>query len=362
MAAPYDNPYSDITPESIKKASLETLEGTVEIREGSYSNHLVSPAAYQLWLVYQLVPWLLLRVFPDETSGELIDAKAADFGLTRTPGVKARVTMQFTALSVTTAPSVPAGTTVTTRDGLRFITLEAAVWSGGVGTALAEAEQPGRIYNVDAGAIVMMSRNQSGISYCTNPAAAYGGADEETDAAFLARYKEFLQRPISSGNKNHYISWAKEVSGVANAECVPIWDGPGTVKVIVAGPDKDPVDEIIIEAVAEHIETERPIGADVTVVTVSELAVNVSATVTLVSGATTQEVQAELEASLTEMLAQLPFGQSNLIRYSRVLALLLNCAGVEDYAAFTVNGGTANITADAEQTPVVGTITITEGS
>lgn len=356
------NPYEDYTPESIKKAMLSQLEGTVEIREGSFANHLASPAAYQLWLAYQLVPWLMQLVFPDETSGELIDLQAADFGLVRTPGVKARVVMEFTALTTTASPSVPAGTTVVTRDGLKFVTLEAASWSDGVGTALAEAEQAGRAYNVEANTITVMSRNVAGLAYCTNPAAAYGGADEETDAAFLARYKEHLQRPISSGNKNHYIAWAKEVSGVANAQCVPIWDGPGTVKVIVAGPDKDPVDEDVIGEVAEHIEAERPIGADVTVVTVAELAINVSATVTLSSGAASQEVKAALEASLAQMLLELPFGEASLVRWSRCLALLLDCEGVEDYSAFTVNGGTTNIPVSQEQTPVVGTVTITEGS
>ena len=356
------NPYESHTPESIKKAILSELEGTVEIREGSFSNHLASPAAYQLWLVYQLVPWLMQLVFPDETGGELIDLQAADFGLTRTPGVKARVTLEFTALMATASPSVPAGTTVVTRDGLKFITLEDAGWSGGVGTALAEAAEIGRIYNVEADAITVMSRNVAGVSYCTNPAAAYGGADEETDVAFLARYKEYLQRPISSGNKNHYIAWAKEVSGVAYDQCVPIWDGPGTVKVIVAGPDKELVDEDVIGEAADHIEAERPIGADVTVVTVSELAVNVSATVTLTAGVTAQAVQAELEASLAEMLLELPFGEATLVRWSRCLALLLDCEGVEDYSAFTVNGGTTNLSVTQEQTPVVGTVTITEGS
>lgn len=355
------NPYESYTPESIKKAMLSQLEGTVEIREGSFANHLASPAAYQLWLVYQLVPWLMELVFPGETSGELIDMQAADFGLVRTPGVKARVALEFTALMSTSSPSVPAGTTVVTRDGLKFITLEAVSWSAGVGTALAEAAEIGRIYNVEANTITVMSRNVAGVAYVTNPAAAYGGADEETDAAFLTRYREYLQRPISSGNKNHYISWAKEVSGVINAQCVPIWDGPGTVKVIVAGPDKDPVDEDVIGEVAAHIEEERPIGAEVTVVTVTELAIDVSATVTLTAGVTAEEVKAELEASLAQMLLELPFGEATLARWSRCLALLLDCEGVEDYSAFTVNGGTTNVSVGQEQTPVVGTVTITEG-
>lgn len=357
-----DVPYSDKTPESIKLEMLSKLAGTVEIREGSFANHLSSPAAYQAWLVYQLCPWILQLVFPDETGGELIDLQAGDFGLVRTPGVKARVTVTFTALTTTAAPSVPAGTVVCTRDGLRFATLEDAVWSAGTGTALAEAEAVGRAYNVEANTITVMSRNVAGVSYVTNPEAAYGGADVETDAALLARYREHLRRPISSGNKNHYIAWAKEVPGVANAQCVPIWNGPGTVKVIVAGPDKDPVDEDVIDEAAAHIEAERPIGPNVTVVTVSELDINVSATVTLTAGVTAASVKTALEASLAELLLDLPFGEASLVRWSRCLALLLDCEGVEDYSAFTVNGGTTNVSVTREQTPVVGTVTITEGS
>ena len=75
-----------------------------------------------------------------------------------------------------------------------------------------------------------------------------------------------------------------------------------------------------------------------------------------------KQFKAELEASLAEMLLALPFGEATLVRWSRCLALLLDCEGVEDYSAFTVNGGTTNLSVTQEQTPVVGTVTITEGS
>lgn len=352
-------PYKDITPESIKQEILQKISGTVETREGSYANTLLSPGAFQIWLTYQLGDQVRSMAFPDENSGEYIDKRASDFGVTRIPGKKAQVALRFTAYSGSSSVTIPAGTVACTRDGLRFLTTEAAVLSGGTVDIAATAEEIGRIYNVDADTITVMARNVSGIASVTNPAAAYGGTDDETDREFLARFHEFLRRPISSGNKNHYIMWAKEVPGVVNAECEAIWAGPGTVKVIVGGPDKDPVDASVVAAAAVHIEEERPIGPEVTVVSVENLEISVAATVTLVTGATAAQVQEELAEALSAMLLEFSFGKPKLIRSSRVLALLLNCRGVEEYHAYTVNGGAANISATAEQTPVVGSVTIT---
>ena len=358
MAGPYDS----ITPESIKQEILADLSGSTETREGSYANTLLSPGAYQIWLAYQMFPQIQMMIFPDASSGEYIDKRAADFGLQRTPGTYAEVGLTFTAYAPT-ANVVPVGTEVCTRDGLRFVTTTAADFAGGMSaSAQARAAAIGRIYNVESGTITMMVKNLSGVAYVTNPSEAEGGTDPESDEDFLQRFHTFLQRPISSGNKNHYIAWAREISGVAHAQCLALWDGPGTVKVVVAGPDKEAVDPSVISDVVAHIEEERPIGADVTVVTVEELKINITASVTLAAGHTKEEVTAELAASLALYLADLPFGEPTVVRFAKCLAMLLECPGVDEYTAFTLNGGAASVPTTAEQTPVVGTITITEGA
>ena len=60
------------------------------------------------------------------------------------------------------------------------------------------------------------------------------------------------------------------------------------------------------------------------------------------------------------MLAALPYGGHTIIRYSRILALLLSCEGVEDYTLCNVNSGQANFVPSADLTPIVGTIMISE--
>ena len=72
------SPYDELTPEAIKESMLSDLAAKgvdISTREGSYTNTLVSVAAYQLFKMYQQFPSLLHMVFPDETSGEYIDKK-----------------------------------------------------------------------------------------------------------------------------------------------------------------------------------------------------------------------------------------------------------------------------------------------
>ena len=48
--------------------------------------------------------------------------------------------------------------------------------------------------------------------------------------------------------------------------------------------------------------------------------------------------------------------------FARVSALLLDCAGVADVTAFTVNGGSVSVSLDDDEVGVVGTVTLTEVS
>lgn len=88
--------------------------------------------------------------------------------------------------------------------------------------------------------------------------AAAGGTDAESDAALLARIRERVQRPPTSGNGYQYRQWAMEIPGVGNAKVVELPGGPGTVGVtLVDSNDRAPSEEIV-EAVEAHIEEERP--------------------------------------------------------------------------------------------------------
>lgn len=102
--------------------------------------------------------------------------------------------------------------------------------------------------------------------------------------------------PHTSGNEAHYKEWALSVNGVGAVRVTPLWRGPGTVLVLIAGFDRRPVDDAIVADCAKHIQTQRPVGADVTVA--SAVAVEVDARVVLTSSASLSAVEAAFTARL----------------------------------------------------------------
>lgn len=355
------SPYDGLTPESIKAEMLAelTVKGAeIDHREGSYSNTLVSVAAYQIYKLYQSFPSILSMAFPDENAGEYIDKNAAQLGMIRAPGKKATTTIRFTGADGTV---IPAGTTLyAPESGLQYLTTREVTISNGMAEATAEAAEIGADYNLPAGYITSMYVNVAGVVTVTNSTIAAGGVNKESDADFYARYHDRRTLPITSGNKNHYITWATEITGVSYANCIPLWNGNGTVKVVIAGDDRGPVDEVIRSACAAHIEDERPIGATVTVVSVKEREIPLTAKITLMSGYTTEQVGDQVEAAVNALLKKQAFGEAATIPFSRFLACLLQCPGVADYRELTVDGSSKAVTLDAEDAAVVGKITITK--
>ena len=63
-----------------------------------------------------------------------------------------------------------------------------------------------------------------GITAVQNITDFTGGYDAESDADLLERYIEKVSRPNVSGNKYHYIEWAKEVRNFLNINKYEIED------------------------------------------------------------------------------------------------------------------------------------------
>ncbi len=189
--------FENITPEVIKRRIFDALEVDVDTREGSYTDALIGPAALEIWKVYAGLNALLPMVYPDETSGEYIDKKCAYYGITRKVGAAAGVTLTVTGSSGTT---VPKGAVFLTAEGLRFTADEAFAVADGTASVPATAAEVGAKYNVGVGQIVRQAASIPGVTGVTNPEAAAGGADPETDAALLGRLYTRLREAATSGN------------------------------------------------------------------------------------------------------------------------------------------------------------------
>jgi uncharacterized phage protein gp47/JayE len=347
--------YEDKTVEIVKSEIINRLTTDIDTREGSFTNDMVAAVAYEIWKLYQSLNAIVPIAFVDETSGEYIDKRCAEYGITRKAGTKATAVMNFTG---TDGTIIPAGKVFLTADGLEYTTNEAVTIASGIASVTVTAAEIGENYNVEAGAITQQFSSISGLSSFTNEAAATGGIDAETDKALVARLYYYLQNPATSGNVANYKQWALAVNGVGAVKITPLWNGAGTVKVLIASSDKKPVDSAIVTNCATSIEANRPIGATVTVTSTSGLSINVAATGVTVDNTTTLIIaQTSFEEAVKEYLQEIAFQKYTLV-YNRIVYILLKILGVIDFETLTVNNGTTNITIDDDQVPVIGTVVI----
>lgn len=187
--------------------------------------------------------------------------------------------------------------------------------------------------------------------------AATGGIDPETDGQLCARLYDYLQRPATSGNAYQYQQWAESIAGVGRARVFPLWDGPGTVKVVLAGSDYGVADGGVVSAVAAYLETVRPIGAAVTVESAAPLELSVSAAVSFDATTTLSAIQEDFTRALNGYLREISF-QKDAVVYNRVLFLLMDTAGVTDVTILSINGGTGNIPIGQTQVPVAAEVRV----
>ena len=349
--------YENQTYDAIMARLLAAVPDTLDKREGSFIWDALSPAALELAQLYIQLDLVMQYGFAQTTYGQYLDYRAGEHGLARKEATKATGQVTITGSSGTV---VPAGSLLATGAGVQFETLaEVTIGETGSITTDVRAVEAGTRGNVPAATITVISVSIAGVTAVTNANPTTGGTDQETDAALLERLLEKVRTPATSGNVAHYLQWAKSVSGVGDAKVFPIWDGNGTVKVVVIDANKEPASAEIVSDVEDYIEEVRPIGATVTVESATALDIDVVATLTLATGAVLADVKTAFEAALVSHLQQIAFKQS-YVSYAKVGSLLLDTPGVLDYSDLTLNSGTGNVVIGDTQVAVKGTVTLNE--
>ncbi|MEV5028494.1 baseplate J/gp47 family protein [Paenibacillus sp. LPE1-1-1.1] len=349
--------YEAQTKAAILQRMLDASPADIDKRAGAPTYDLLSPAAIELALAYIELDNVLNFGFVDTTYGAYLDSAASEYGVTRKAAAKSIGALTFSGANGTV---IPIGTRAVTSgsEPVYFVTTTAGTVSGGSVTVAAEASEAGESGNVSIGAVNLVVGNLVGVVTVANAFNFVGGADTETDDALRGRILERAQRPATSGNAAQYRQWALEVTGVSDAKVYPIWSGAGTVKVVLLDADKTAPDSAVVTAATTYIESVRPIGATVTVVGATEVAINVSVDVTLASGATLAGVRTEIENGVRAYLKTLAFTDAT-VRYTQIANVILDAAGVVDYTTLTVNSGTSNIVIADGSVAVLGTVVTT---
>lgn len=346
--------FEGLTPETILERILSRMDTDLQTREGSYAYDQAAPIAWEIWRVLMTLDELIEAFYVNERSGKYLDDHARLFAMARREGTKAAAELRLYGQD---GVSLPAGTAFYTGSGLEFqLTADVTIRDGSA-VGYVRAAEVGRRYNAGAGAIDQILRTVPGLERFES-GTAEGGTDPEADEALFERLDEKRKRPPTSGNPGHYREWALSVDGVGAVRVTPLWKGPGTVKVLIAGYDRHPVDETVLGTCAEYIESQRPVGAEVTVASAKAAPVDVAAKVMLESAASLPAVKEAFLTKLDAYLADAAFEEFTVYA-NRIGALLMSVDGVVDYDGLTLNGTDGNFELGEDDVPVVGEVALT---
>lgn len=237
--------------------------------------------------------------------------------------------------------------------------------ASGEATVGVECTIGGTVGNTPPNTIINFPKTIAGINSVTNELEFNNGVDEEGRDSLLERYYLEIRKSATSGNINHYIKWASSVQGVGAVKVKPIWNGGGTVKVVILDQEKKPASSELISSTSAYIETQRPIGADVTVSTATELLINIDCKVQVLRDYTLEQVKEDVQKNLEAYFKEMAF-ESFKVYYAKVGNIIFNSLGVNniDYSSLTINGLKDDIilldTNAETQIPKVGILNITE--
>ena len=343
--------FTNQTYEVIKQRILDNINIDIDKREGSFTSNMVSPLSQELAKAYINMSDILSLGFIDDNFDTFLDKRVAEFGVYRKQGSKAIGEIKVEGQEGATIENG----TILKANNLYFTVLN-DIELPNDNILYVEANEVGYKYNLLANTEFELVEKNDKVTKLINEVEFTNGVDVESDEDLRKRFVKVVNNPSTSGNKNHYEEWALEVNGVGRAVVYPLWNGNGTVKVMIVGNDNKPVTEDIIEACELHISENMPIGCQLTITTPSLLNVVINASIEVKEGYDIEDVKLEFEASLNEYLKDV----TTELTYSKVYGLLVNHAGVEDITDFNINNSNSNITISEDKIANISEINLVE--
>lgn len=262
---PFNRPPLDLLIARSAASMQSRLPGTDAVLRRNLTSILARMSAGTEHGLYGYLDWLARQLMPDTAEAEHLERWASIWGVSRKAAGHASGDVSITG---TPGAVLSEGTICLRSDAARYaVRSDAIVGNDGTGTAFVSAVDVGTAGNAPVGTALALASPVSGIASGTLASEGFaGGTDEEKDESLRARLLEVIQKPPMGGTAADYERWALEVPGVTRAFVSSREMGIGTVTVrfMMDGtyPDGIPSSKDC-EIVAAHLETVRPVTADV---------------------------------------------------------------------------------------------------
>ena len=340
------------TYEEILQRCLDRIPNTIDKRQGSIIYDALAPCCVELAQMYIELSGIYDQVFIDTAVGEALDKLVEQNGVKRKDATYALRKGEFNMV-------VPVDNRFSDGENT-YIVIENIV---GTNNSILRCEQAGVVGNSYYGSLTPITYLQ-GLTKAELTDIIDMGNDIESDENLRVRYMESVTAPEFGGNVSDYQNKVKSLTGVGGCKVVPIWNGGGTVKLIITNSQGGVPTSSLVNDVQEAVDPNQdqkglgiaPIGHIVTVVGAVAKKISVSATFTLESGVNPADIKDSVNNIVDNYFKSLSTNwdkEDNLIvRISQLETRLLGVAGVLDITNTKMNNSTSNLSLESNEIPV----------
>jgi len=348
--------YENITYEIILQRMLSAIPPTIDKREGSIIYNALAPAAVELQSMYIEFDVILNETYADTASRPYLIKRAAERGITPDQATYAILKGEFNI-------DVAIGARFSL-DNLNYVVTEKI----NTGIYELQCETIGTVGNSNFGTLIPIEYIQ-GLTSCELTELLIPGEDEEETEGLRAKYYNSLSSQSFGGNKADYSEEVNKISGIGGTKVYPVWNGGGTVKLVIINSEFGVPSTTLVNEVQETMDPVvnqgkglgiAPIGHVVTVEGVTNQIISISTTITYQTGWSFADSKAYIEAAIDAYFLELnktwAENDNLIVRISQIETRLLNVAGVLDIANTTLNGVAENFLVSGNKIVVRGAV------
>jgi Uncharacterized homolog of phage Mu protein gp47 len=304
----------------IERLMLDSISNKVDKRQGSIIFDTTAPCAYAIADFFMNLYQNYQETYILTASGDNLENRAIEFGIERFQATAAVKRADF-ADADGNPVAVAVGSrfsTVSTTTPVIYKVIESYKDFGGAqvsGAYQLQCETLGIVGNEYFGNLITINFLPQ-VKAATISTTLVPGQDIESDSSLRERYLLRVNERPFGGNVAQYREMLLEIGGVGAVQVYPVWDGGGTVKLVVVDSDFNAVSAEFIDYLQELIcpvdkqeDSARglglaPIGHEVSIVTANEILVDVETTITLATNFVLSQVLSSVKEAIRNYIGE----------------------------------------------------------
>ena len=358
---------------------LDYVPDDIDQREGSVIYDALAPTAMVLAQHSLASANIIKQTYVKTAQGQFLDYRAAEHGTARYAATQTEVKAKFLDSDGNSINNVQIGDQFASIGETPIFYTVQKINDDLTGELT--ADDPGTTANSYIGQILPVTSNDS-LSWAEITEIVAPARDEETDDHLRDRLLKADDWIAYGGNITDYLAMLNKISEVGAGQVYPVWNGAGTVKLVIVDNNLMPASADLVKKVKNIIDPTdnesqgyglAPIDHQVTVVAPTPLTVNIAATVNIDGTHGVDIVKAKIKTAIEEYFkllrqswntidAKTGRGYSQTIYRSKILSQIMMVDGVINASVPTLNGSDQDLAlvfdSQTSQLPVLGEVVL----